>query len=470
MVLITPLVLGAPISANVPATTTLYVSAAGDPASGIGTRVRPFRTITRALEQARCIRYGCPHAMQTSSAPIVIRVLPGSYLVTFDPNRVAADSTLERGPILMNVSDLSLSGSTKSLDDGTGFPSEVVAPGTETTIRLADGELPYGFDTLRNVLLLIHATHDHGGRAERGDAAVVSGFVFEGTNDLGDVDGAVAVRLVRNYTVTGNILRHLGFIAIEESFAVGTIAGNSIVDGDCLAMGVHGGSKSAPQHATVIDNSARRNGCGGIVISGDGAPVAEYEMGAEAGLFTLDALPNELLTSNTSELNGNRFSDNNFDPTFSFGMRMAMFTEPEPNQTSTVVSVIALDNQVRNNTIGIVADAAFPFRSPDQPYLAKFAGTFDNNDVCNNALAPAIFSLTRFGVLTGESDRGDFKYLQNSVYSIDYSGHDLDGFWYDNPASDPYLLPAVNSLNNVLRVNGTSLRGISTPLAAACRR
>jgi len=291
--------------------------------------------------------------------------------------------------------------------------------------------------------------------------------LFDGRNDSEDqVDEAIAVRLVQGYAITGNLFHTIGFIGAQTGPSIGAITGNSAVDSSCLGVGVNGGSKSAPQHTVVTNNSFMRNFCGGIIVLGDSVMLEGYDIGAQAGLFTLDALPNETLTSVATEIIGNRLSNNDVPGGDGFGVRIGIYSGSfgmNPAQTFTQVNVLMKSNEVRDNLVGILVNSAFLSRDFAQTFSARVNATFIDNDVCGNETAPAIFDFTGVG-----ADPASVKYLQNSTYWLTYSGHDLDGFGYNNPASDPYLLPAVTPLNNTLRVNGVSLHGTSAPTPRPC--
>src|SRR5262249_32293180 len=111
----------------------LYADASVN-ANGDGSAARPYWRITEAVVRARLLR-------QTAAIPpserIVIHVAPGVYVGSQENPVLNQNPRYEALPILLNVPNLTLAGSTILTTDGRGLPTGMV-PGTETLVQSVD--------------------------------------------------------------------------------------------------------------------------------------------------------------------------------------------------------------------------------------------------------------------------------------------------------------------------------------------
>ena len=91
---------------------------------------------------------------------------------------------------------------------------------------------------------------------------------------------------------------------------------------------------------------------------------------------------------------------------------------------------------------------------------ARFELTFANNQIHQNTHTPALISFTRFTAsntpaqLNPFGNAQSFKYVESSFYDLTYFNGELDGYWFDNPETDPV---DGRVLNNVLRIHGNEI-------------
>src|SRR6266404_9380526 len=86
----------------------LYVDTSAN-SDGDGTAARPYWRITDAVERARLLRQG---ASILPSELIVIHVAAGAYLGSKEPSILAKNPRYEVLPVLLNMPNLTLAGST----------------------------------------------------------------------------------------------------------------------------------------------------------------------------------------------------------------------------------------------------------------------------------------------------------------------------------------------------------------------
>jgi hypothetical protein len=130
---------------------------------------------------------------------------------------------------------------------------------------------------------------------------------------------------------------------------------------------------------------------------------------------------------------GNDLSDNNSQPNsdnanfFSFGLRLFVINNTgNLDQTSGSLTATVCNNTIRNNSVGVVMDAGFAFRTRNSVFdPRRYSGTFDltfaGNEIIGNIRTPALISFTRFTASNtpaqlNPSETLSYKYLENSIY------------------------------------------------------
>ena len=140
----------APLFAGQTRAADLYADASAS-ANGDGTAARPYWRITEAVARARWLR-------QTAAIPpserIVIHVAPGAYFGSKENPVLNKNPRSEALPILLNISNLTLAGSTVLTSDAQGLPISMV-PGTETLLGTEDH-----YNSTGQSLILLSRTTD----------------------------------------------------------------------------------------------------------------------------------------------------------------------------------------------------------------------------------------------------------------------------------------------------------------------
>ena len=239
-------------------------------------------------------------------------------------------------------------------------------------------------------------------------------------------------------------------------------------------MGIHVRRSSG----RILGNYVMRGGCGICIVADDVSSPAEVviignrSVRNEEGGLTLIGGPNSPPGSLSAVICANDLSDNNSQPNsrnanfFSFGLRLFLMSNTD-NRTKISGSVKATvcNNRITNNSAGVVIDAGFAFRTRNSTfdpgrYTGRFELTFANNQIHQNTRTPALISFTRFTAsntpaqLNPVGNAQSFKYVESSLYNISYFNGELDGYWFDNPETDPV---DGRVLNNVLRINGNEI-------------
>ena len=136
-------------------------------------------------------------------------------------------------------------------------------------------------------------------------------------------------------------------------------------------------------------------------------------------------------------------------------------------------ALTALDNQMTDDTLGVVVDAGFPYQTRDgmkvdTAWSAKFSGRFERNTV-EGTTANTLVSLTRFTSTRDcrELDPAQptsFRFLRNSTYTIDTDGG-LANACYDDRELDPR---SGQPLGNKLQIDGEPRIGLTCKQLVAC--
>jgi hypothetical protein len=95
----------------------------------------------------------------------------------------------------------------------------------------------------------------------------------------------------------------------------------------------------------------------------------------------------------------------------------------------------------------VSVDAGFPFRADQRFWTASFRTTLTGNTISGSKQAPVLITFTRnsTAIFAGELKK-NFKYLQGSTITVSDPGADLNGYWFDHPATDPIDRRFLNNL------------------------
>ena len=417
-----------------------------------GSKAFPYARITDAVSRARQLR---ERATVPLRERIVIHVAAGTYHGSFDPKKLAENPQIEVLPIILNVPNLTLSGTTSLDVDARGIPTDIRG-GPKTTLTSSDVRL---FDT-GHVLILITRTSDGG----VGNRVTITGFNFK--QNLGNTDyiltGGIFVDRVSDFVIRGNAFAHTPH-GLVTRLASGVVEGN-LFTCDLFGAVISGGSIAQPAQVTVCGNRAASKIAGGLILCGI-ADMRPLDLGANLLVMErpqavydrnnpldLMNLPDTLNVT----VSGNDSSDNEH-----FGLRVfaaspyiyatQVTTQPVTSVCNATITHNWLD---RNGSYGFAVDAGFP-QFPEghpipSPFTTVFTGTFRDNQIVGNGLGTALFTTTSFwATILGPNGDG---YLQQSLYQVSDLYGELTDFDYENPIYSPY---DGAFLNNTLVVNGT---------------
>src|SRR5262249_3713085 len=157
-----------------------------------------YSRITDAVQRARSDR------QNGVTDPIIIHIAAGTYSGSYSNTRIKREPRLETLPILINVSDLTLSGATALRVDGSD-PATGAQSGTETVLTTDETVSSPSFTAS---LILIAPTTDGGS----GDNVTICGFILDpkATLNLSNVGVAdlqsIWVDRASNFEIRRNIV------------------------------------------------------------------------------------------------------------------------------------------------------------------------------------------------------------------------------------------------------------------------
>jgi len=384
-------------------------------------------------------------------------VAPGAYFGSKENPVLNQNPRYEALPILLNVPNLTLAGSTVLATDARGLPTGIV-PGTETLLATEDFHNWNG-----QSLILISRTTD----GLVGDDVTVSGFHLDFSNGHEFDDSAIRPDRVSGLVIRGNLITRAvaGIYATRTS---GSIEGNLIVGGNSGIV-AKGGSRQHPSHYSITGNRRVGGRWSGLVIEADGL-AQEIDVGAnkvELVPLPLSEVRDDPPFTTDATVIGNDCSDNR-----ETGLRCFLYAPPNKPinplvSSGTVIPrlmVAASGNTFfRNGVYGVLVTANQSLRKINHPLTGEFTGVFHDNALADNGHAAAMFTFSSVDVSLGTASLKDFKYLEQATYDITDLDGELTGFDYDNPNLDPF---DGTVLNNTLIVNGAVIpqgRKISPP-------
>jgi hypothetical protein len=399
----------------------------------------PCRRITDALARARVIRFEQmqkPGYSEDTVRPIVIEVEPGDYVGTYGPN---PNNVLEDLPLLLNVPKVTIRGKTVMNFDASGLPVSVVDD-TRTTVRsqetLSAGQFLVGIlQTLRN----------SDGTITLGNGAGVENLVIRPGGGPG-----VKCQEVRGVAIRHNLigdesgpLQASGTLCSSGS---GTFEGNLYIH-NVLGAGFAGGPEDSPSDFVFQGNRSLANSSGSIFVGGsvDPSVFSTFDLGSYETEFTVVGRAVETLYKTTVVISGNDLSDNTDQPGFSFGIRIATRFDMPGGLPGNVTATI-WNNTIAGNQVGIMIDAGFP-RRIYPPFSGELDIVLSGNSISDSNTLKASVSFNR----TFAANIANWKYLQDTTYTISDPDLTLQGAPVEHPATDPL---DGRVLNNRLYYNG----------------
>jgi hypothetical protein len=344
-------------------------------------------------------------------------------------------------PLILDIPKLTLKGTTVLQLDEAGLPTGFVS-GTETRL-VASPRL-----TGAQLFIVIGPTPLLDARD-----VTVEGFVLDGGTPVRTTGIARGIGLTRaqGASIIGNFITGLTFGIYTDASSY--LAKGNFMTGVFAANNAGAGNSASPAHARLIMNRLSGNGAGAIF-----AGTALLEVFDP----TLLPIPSDTIWDhNSAELIGNDLSDNTVQRGFSSGIRFfTVGAAPGPGKSATGnITAKVVGNRVNGNSIGIVVDAGFPTRGQGD-FTGSFSGTFEDNEIVGNDLAPIEVTFTRVNaatdLLANHQNRAIYTYMKDSNYQITAPDGEFDCLWHDNPATD-WISGVV--LNNTLTINGVPFTG-----------
>lgn len=437
-----------------------------------GSQSAPFKTITKALELARKIRFGAPAAgIDPSPKTINVHVAAGTYIGSFVPT---GDPLIEMLPIILNIPKLNLKGELRFNENGD------VIEKTDTIVYPATRQ------GSKQHMLVVTRTNPIAGSAfpesleMAGDDVTISGFSFEGWAADGTkpdpVNSAqtalVYVDGVKDFVVRENHIVHAGTFGITTRLASGLIENNWIVENRGLGLNLTGGSERFPAELEILGNHARRNGTGAASLQG-----AAQTENDRADLFSAQAFrrvplpqfydrsthPDEVPDKFEAYLEGNEFSDSGL-----FGIRVDGYLRDNyrlnpldtGNETANVTARFVRNVITSNGTYGIVVDGGQIVTTNSRKHVINIEATFRSTTLAGNGSGPALFGFWRYSSSVSAAAESDlsFKFAHDSRIKI---CGDMTQFSYENRAIDP---TDHTRTHNKLTVNDEAFTSFCVPL------
>lgn len=339
----------------------------------------------------------------------------------------------ELGTSLRVQTPIDLRGSNVMERDAQGWPTGIVAPGTETRI--------VGTASLGAASLLF-VGRDDGGVIE---GVSIRGFTFDhGPHGL-LIGDDITLTKVQDFFLSDNVLTgsaSLGAFTIASS---GRIVGNYITNvgaGTAIAAGYPG----SPADVEFIGNRSVGNAFGGVLLNGSSTGIPEHG----------DQL--EVLVQ-----------DNDLSENENFGIRIFVIRRdrglPGDTQSTGNVRARIQGNRIGGNQIGFTIDAGFPYRRigstcDTRTYSGSFEIDLMGNSLSGSSLTPALISFTRSTAALNQATLGAWQYLHGATFRIHDPESALAGAWIDHPEDDPLLGPCPEDsthepLENALLYNGS---------------
>lgn len=385
---------------------------------------RNFRTLTAAVAAARAVRIA-KNENEMAACRITISVAAGTLRGSTAPS---TDPTLEVFPIVLDVPDLTLHGSSVLAFDANGRVNASVATtptiiAPTTPLRLIGGATSQSGVSEELFVVNGHPT------GSKGHGVVIEGFVLRSGHAASDTTpGGQGVLSMR---VRDLVIRHNRF---EGAFTerIDLRATSADVDGNDLPAGP--GSTcdiciAGPGSFTVRNNRIVGGGIPGILM----VPAILLPVPDAMEQYTL---PTSSFAS--AEVTNNEVSGHTRKPV-GVGVRVASVGVGAPNVVGDSRMVVT-GNLIRGNTFGVIAEAGFPVNGSvlrGDLTLSASGNTLQNN--CQNDL---LVSLSRHTSGLGITSQ---PYLRNSSFALSLGVEfNWSTGWYAHPAA----------LGNLLTVNG----------------
>jgi len=442
-----------------------------------GSNSAPFRTITRALEEARKIRFGSPEeGVRASPRMINLHVAssPTAYVgsfdpAVFDPASPAYDPTKEKLPLLLNIPRLKLRGETRVLLDRSGLPS-LIAQGSETVVR---ADRPQG---AKQYLVMVTRTVPLSGSGfseleeMAGDDVTISGFWLQADPARQLPSTLIGVDGVTDFVVRRNVLSN-GGMGVWTRLSSGRIEGNLAIN-NAVGFFLTGGSNLFPARLEVWGNRSNSNetGVGGLNLVGSG-DTGNRRIGLDFGankfarvplrtVFDRTLNPDEVPDTLAARVVGNEFTRHP-----QFGIRVVGYLQDPytaaAGQDESANVTAAFSNNVckLNAHYGLIVDAGqIPL---GDRRVVMMDVSFDGTSLEENGFGPAIFSFWRYAGSISLGSPTPFL-MPNPTFAHDSRIKvcgDVTRFHYDNRQEpDPPTNPAPT--NNRLTINNVDLTGL----------
>ncbi|MFN2602153.1 MAG: right-handed parallel beta-helix repeat-containing protein [Gemmatimonadaceae bacterium] len=382
-----------------------------------------YARITDALAGARAVRISRDE-LQAGSCRITISVAPGTFTGSVT---ATSDPTLEQFPLVVDVPDISIIGSSKMQDGADGRAAGTSEGGVTTTLAPTTGllNLQQGLD---EIIMLVNG--HPGGSA--GNGADIEGLVFQsGHVDVDNVKGGVGIWSMRvdRLVIKGNRFEPSFTSAIDLRATTATVEKNYVSGGAACDICLAG-----PGTYTATGNRILGGGIDGILVQ----PVVFFPAPPNVEPY---ALPSSAAVAAT--IVNNEVRDHLQKPA-GVGVRLATIGFGAPN-VPTSAKLDVRDNNLVNNTFGLHVEAGFPLANTTLRGDADVS--LKGNSITQSCQRDLLVVFTRHSTALG-AGQPTRPYVRNSVYKISLGG-DLrwEDAWYSDPAG----------FGNSLTVDGTEI-------------
>lgn len=385
-----------------------------DPAAATGDG-RHFKTITSAVAAAKVVRLA-HNEIDGAACRITISVAAGTLRGS---TAASTDATLEKFPIVIDVPDITIRGSTVVPLDASGRPTgnavsnaTIIAP---TTPLLLIG----GASSQTGVSEELFALNGHPDDGSKGNGAIIENLVLRSGHAAGDtVQGGQGVLAMRVRDVT---IRHNRF---EGNFTerMDLRATSADVDGNDLAAGPGNTCDvciAGPGVFTVRNNRITSSGIDGVLL----VPTLILPVPTPVEQYTLPTSALAIATVTNNEIAAH------IAKPVGAAIRLAAVGVGAPNVVGDT-RMTATNNVLRNNTFALMAEAGFPQNGTALRGDITLKAT--GNTVSQSCQNDVLVSFSRHATGLGLSNQ---PYLRGGVYLLTLgSEFPWSNAWVAHPA------------------------------------
>jgi hypothetical protein len=439
---------------------SIFVATHGSNAND-GSARAPVRTITKGLEVARSIR-------SASNAAITLHVGAGVYRVSRLTAAIDSDPTLEHGPLLFNVSKMTVIGRTTPEVDALGVPTGRLV-GTEQTVITVNAGEQLGQATAMSMVGSTVRASD--GTVFRGDDVRLRKLTFLGVAAANNFPGATELLVDRAQRVTIEDCHFMGGVnlhaALFTRLSSVTLASSHVGPGKGTPLIMSGGTTADPAYLVVRQNRVVSSGGQNIYTTPQPAVLLPYDANEAVTGFRLPPIADELIDPDPEHPPdfrvGGDIVGNHLSGATGFTVRFATVNLPDGGvPVLGFVSVAATKGsmmyRLRGNHLG-AAQAGWwlrPFHHSGGDATLRYSATV-RLEIEGNTYASPTKAIISFESQFDSPDGAELD-LKQARYEVIDAQNELGlppAITLLHPATDRTFAPAVVENDNILTINGT---------------